>query len=136
MTAFSRSVIIALGAGVAGLSLGLLLGDGARKKAEAITDAEAIMVVVAEPVDESELIDALRELLQDHGATQVVVTEEGPDHHSAEPHLVVLSRWPDLDSAQATLRAPDYLALTRNEGLGPAIIDVVVAPALNGEPGR
>jgi len=138
MTAFSRSLTIAAGAGIAGLCLGLVIGDApSASRADAGAEAGAYVVVISHSHSRPDIVDALTALFEDHGATQVAVTAEAPDHHSPNPHTVVVSGWPDMASAEAALRDPDYRALTSAAGLeGESPVNVLVAPVFTREPAR
>ncbi len=118
-----RSLFIAAGAGIAGLSLGLILGDaGATSAAQASGMQDeapatgAYMIVMGTVYDRqafmSQYASQLAPLYERHGGSYVAVTGDVETLEGDTPfESVVMSRWPDRDSARAFWNDPDYRAL-------------------------
>lgn len=138
----SRNLFIAAGAGIAGLCLGLVLGDGADiSQAQADESAGppetgAYMIVLGtvhdRPAFMSRYASQLAGLYERHGGSYVAVTGDVTTLEGETPfESVVMSRWPDIESAQAFWNDPDYRALAdlriENEW---GDFNVVVIPAL------
>ena len=143
----SRNLFIAAGAGIAGLCLGLVIGDGPRpgqaQADEAGTpDTGAYMIVLGTVYDRpafmSRYASQLAGLYERHGGSYVAVTGDVTTLEGETPfESVVMSRWPDIESAQAFWNDPDYRALAdlriENEW---GDFNVVVIPALPADQGR
>lgn len=118
-----RSLFIAAGAGIAGLSLGLILGDaGAPSSAQASSVQEdapqtgAYMIVMGTVYDRqafmSQYASQLAPLYERHGGSYVAVTGDVETLEGETPfESVVMSRWPDRESARAFWEDPEYRAL-------------------------
>jgi len=141
-----RSVMIAAGAGVAGLALGLVLGGGqllasgtfasAAERASQPPADGAYMIVMGtvhdRPAFFSGYMPGLPELYARHGGRYMAVTG---DVETLEGETgfqsIVLSRWPDMQSARDFWDDPDYRALAdaRIDGEW-GDFNVVLIPAL------
>ncbi|MCC5997245.1 MAG: DUF1330 domain-containing protein [Oceanicaulis sp.] len=142
-----RSVLIAACAGLAGLSLGLVLGQGQlfaaggssanAANADAPAPADGAYMIVMGTVHDrpaffSGYMPGLPELYARHGGRYMAVTgdvetlEGGTGFQS-----IVLSRWPDMQSARDFWDDPDYRALAdaRIDGEW-GDFNVVLIPAL------
>jgi uncharacterized protein (DUF1330 family) len=117
-----RSLFIAAGAGIAGLSLGFVLGDaGAPGQAQASAlqaqpDTGAYMIVMGTVYDRpafmSQYASQLGALYARHGGSYVAVTGDVETLEGDTPfESLVMSRWPDRDSARAFWNDPEYRAL-------------------------
>lgn len=141
-----RSVWIAAGAGVAGLALGLVLGQGqlfaGGSSASAAEHAEqppadgAYMIVMGtvhdRPAFFSGYMPGLPDLYARHGGRYMSVTGEVETLEGETGfQSIVLSRWPDLQSARDFWDDPDYreLADARIDGEW-GDFNVVLIPAL------
>jgi hypothetical protein len=124
MTALSRSLTIAAGAGIAGLCLGLVIGDRPKtSEAEASSPVGAYMLVLVDTPARPAVVEDLILGLESQGALQAVVT--GRTHGE---QALVASHWSDVQSAQA---AAEEL------NLGPdRAFDAVITPARSAEPAR
>lgn len=146
----SRSLFIATGAGIAGLALGLILGHGAPTSAASAQDHSASAVerpgaymivlgtVYDRPAFMSQYATQLAELYERHGGAYIAVTGDVTTLEGDTPfESVVMSRWPDIESAEAFWADPDYRALAdlriENEW---GDFNVVVIPALPAAPGE
>jgi uncharacterized protein (DUF1330 family) len=126
----SHSLTIAVGAGIAGVALGLIMAGGvsagqARADAEvAAQDAEvaapppagAYMIVMGTVYDReafmSRYASQLGPLYARHGGSYVAVTGDVETLEGDTPfESVVMSRWPDKESARAFWNDPEYRAL-------------------------
>lgn len=119
----SRSLIIAAGAGIAGLALGVISSGGlASSRAQADGHAEAppqtgaYMIVLGTVHDReafmSRYASQLAPLYARHGGSYVAVTGDVETLEGETPfESVVMSRWPDAESARAFWNDPDYRAL-------------------------
>lgn len=118
-----RSLFIAAGAGIAGLSLGLILGDTAAPGAaqasglqDAAPETGAYMLVLGTVYDRpafmSQYASQLGALYARHGGSYVAVTGDVETLEGDTPfESVVMSRWPDRESARAFWNDPEYRAL-------------------------
>ena len=140
-----RSVLIAAGAGVAGLALGLVLGQGqlfargsSASAAEPAAEAPdgAYMIVMGtvhdRPAFFSGYMPGLPDLYARHGGRYMAVTG---DVETLEGETgfqsIVLSRWPDMQSARDFWEDPDYRALAEARIDGEwGDFNVVLIPAL------
>ncbi|MFW5661123.1 MAG: DUF1330 domain-containing protein [Oceanicaulis sp.] len=140
----SRSLFIAAGAGIAGLALGLVLaGSGAgRAQADgyaapgATPQTGAYMIVLGTVHDREAFMSRyaaqLGPLYERHGGSYVAVTGDVETLEGDTPfESVVMSRWPDRESARAFWNDPDYRALAdlRIEN-GWGDFNVVLVPAV------
>lgn len=140
-----RSVMIAAGAGVAGLALGLVLGKGhvfagassasAAEPAAPLPDG-AYMIVMGtvhdRPAFFSGYMPGLPALYERHGGRYMAVTGEVETLEGETGfQSIVLSRWPDMQSARDFWEDPDYrtLANARIDGEW-GDFNVVLIPAL------
>ena len=146
-----RSLFIAAGAGIAGLSLGLVLGDaGAPGAAEASgfqaagAQTGAYMIVMGTVYDReafmSRYASQLAPLYERHGGAYVAVTGDVETLEGDTPfESVVMSRWPDKDSARAFWNDPEYrdLADLRIENewgdFNVVVVDALPQQARDGE---
>jgi ureidoglycolate hydrolase len=120
----SRSLTIAVGAGIAGLCLGLIIGDRpVASRAEASLADDAYLVVIAEAENQQKLAQ-ITEILQGEGALSVAVGGQA-DH----PHSVLVTRWPDEATAQRALQGDAYLSLLVEEGDTARVEGLVLSPA-------
>lgn len=120
----SRNLTIAAGAGIAGLCLGLVIGDrpGARE-AEASSPVGAYMLVVVDTQARPGIVGDLIYGLEAQGALEAV--ETGRTHQA---QALVASHWSDVESAQAA---------AAQLNLGPdRAFDAVITPARTGERAR
>jgi uncharacterized protein (DUF1330 family) len=141
-----RSVLIAAGAGVAGLALGLVLGGGQLlASSEAASSAGqapeppadgAYMIVMGtvhdRPAFFSGYMPGLPDLYARHGGRYMAVTGEVETLEGETGfQSIVLSRWPDMQSARDFWDDPDYRALAdaRIDGEW-GDFNVVLIPAL------
>ena len=142
----SRSLFIAAGAGIAGLCLGLVIGDGAdisraqANEAAAEPETGAYMIVMGTVYDRpafmSQYASQLAPLYERHGGSYVAVTGEITTLEGDTPfESLVMSRWPDKESAEAFWDDPEYRALAdlRIENSW-GDFNVVVVPALPANP--
>ncbi len=143
----SRSLFIAAGAGIAGLCLGLVIGDGADLNQARADEVEApqtgaYMIVLGTVYDRpafmSRYASQLAGLYERHGGSYIAVTGDVTTLEGDTPfESVVMSRWPDVESAEAFWADPDYRALAdlriENEW---GDFNVVVVPALPGPQGE
>ncbi len=118
-----RSLFIAAGAGIAGLSLGLVLGDAGAPGAaqasglqDAAPETGAYMLVLGtvhdRPAFMSQYASQLGALYARHGGSYVAVTGNVETLEGDTPfESVVMSRWPDRESARAFWNDPEYRAL-------------------------
>ncbi len=118
-----RSLFIAAGAGIAGLSLGFIVGDGAAPGAAEASNLQsdapqtgAYMIVMGTVHDRqafmSQYASQLAPLYERHGGSYLAVTGDVETLEGDTPfESVVMSRWPDKESAQAFWNDPDYRAL-------------------------
>lgn len=139
----SRSLFIAAGAGIAGLALGLILAGGAPvgqaqadDHAQAAPQTGAYMIVLGTVHDReafmSRYASRLGPLYERHGGSYLAVTGEVETLEGDTPfESVVMSRWPDAESARAFWTDPDYRELAdlriENEW---GDFNVVLIPAL------
>lgn len=148
-----RSVLIAAGAGIAGLAMGLVLGQGqlfaggssaaaAEPVPASMPDAEpepqagGYMIVMGtvhnRPAFFSGYMPGLPALYERHGGSYLAVTGEVETLEGETGfQSIVLSRWPDLQSARDFWEDPDYreLANARIDGEW-GDFSVVLIPAL------
>ncbi|WBQ14251.1 DUF1330 domain-containing protein [Hyphomonadaceae bacterium BL14] len=140
-----RSVMIAAGAGVAGLAMGLVLGQGqlfasgstasAAEPAGEVPDG-AYMIVMGtvhdRPAFFSGYMPGLPELYARHGGRYMAVTGEVETLEGETGfQSIVLSRWPDMQSARDFWDDPDYRALANARIDGEwGDFNVVLVPAL------
>jgi uncharacterized protein (DUF1330 family) len=147
----SRNLFIAAGAGIAGLSLGLILGDaGAPGAAEAsgyqddAPQTGAYMIVMGTVYDReafmSRYASQLAPLYQRHGGSYVAVTGDVETLEGDTPfESVVMSRWPDRESARAFWNDPEYRELAdlriENEwgDFNVVVVDALPQQARDGE---
>lgn len=147
----SRNLFIAAGAGIAGLSLGLILGDaGAPGAAEAsgyqddAPQTGAYMIVMGTVYDReafmSRYASQLAPLYQRHGGAYVAVTGDVETLEGDTPfESVVMSRWPDRESARAFWNDPEYRELAdlriENEwgDFNVVVVDALPQQARDGE---
>ncbi len=115
----SRSLTIAMGAGIAGVALGLIMAGGVSPGQAAADDhaaapqAGAYMIVLGAVHDRQAFMsrDASRlgPLYERHGGSYVAVTGDVETLEGETPfESVVMSRWPDRESARAFWNDPDY----------------------------
>lgn len=138
---FSRSLTLAVGAGIAGVALGLIMAGGAAP-GQASADQQAppqtgaYMIVLGSVYDReafmSRYASRLAPLYERHGGSYLAVTG-AVETLEGEPAFesVVMSRWPDAESARAFWNDPDYRALAElriDNAWGE--FDVVLVPAL------
>ncbi|MGJ3231032.1 MAG: DUF1330 domain-containing protein [Oceanicaulis sp.] len=139
---FSRSLSIAVGAGIAGVALGLIMAGGVSSgQAQADDHAAdpptgAYMIVMGTVHDReafmSRYASQLGPLYARHGGSYVAVTGDVETLEGDTPfESVVMSRWPDKESARAFWNDPEYRALAdlriENEW---GDFNVVLVPAL------
>ncbi len=142
-----RSVLIAAGAGLAGLSLGLVLGQGqlfsggsSAAAAEPAPADGAYMIVMGtvhdRPAFFAGYMPGLPDLYARHGGRYMAVTGEVETLEGETGFAsVVLSRWPDLQSARDFWDDPDYRALAEARIDGEwGDFNVVLIPALPPSP--
>lgn len=147
----SHSLTIAVGAGIAGVALGLIMAGGVsagQARADTAAQAElaeqaaaqpqtgAYMIVMGTVYDReafmSRYASQLAPLYARHGGSYVAVTGDVETLEGDTPfESVVMSRWPDSESARAFWNDPDYRALADlridNEW---GDFNVVIVPAL------
>jgi len=146
-----RSLFIAAGAGIAGLSLGLILGDGrapgaaeATSYQDAAPETGAYMIVMGTVHDREAFMSGyasqLAPLYARHGGSYVAVTGDVETLEGDTPfESVVMSRWPDRESARAFWNDPDYRALAdlriENEwgDFNVVLIDALPQPPAGGD---
>ncbi|MEQ8433535.1 MAG: DUF1330 domain-containing protein [Oceanicaulis sp.] len=124
----SHSLTIAVGAGIAGVALGLIMAGGVsagQARADTAAQAElaaaqpstgAYMIVMGTVYDReafmSRYASQLAPLYARHGGAYVAVTGDVETLEGDTPfESVVMSRWPDKESARAFWNDPDYRAL-------------------------
>jgi len=140
-----RSVMIAAGAGVAGLALRLVLGQGqlfargssaSAAEPAAETPDGAYMIVMGtvhdRPAFFSGYMPGLPDLYARHGGRYMAVTGEVETLEGETGfQSIVLSRWPDMQSARDFWEDPDYRALANARIDGEwGDFNVVLIPAL------
>jgi uncharacterized protein (DUF1330 family) len=121
---FSRSLTIAVGAGIAGVALGLIMAGGVSpgsaradgQAPEAPPETGAYMIVLGTVHDRdafmSRYASQLAPLYARHGGSYVAVTGDVETLEGDTPfESVVMSRWPDAESARAFWNDPDYRQL-------------------------
>jgi uncharacterized protein (DUF1330 family) len=118
-----RSLFIAAGAGIAGLSLGLILADaGGPCEAQAsfydgqAPETGAYMIVLGTVHDRqafmSQYASQLAPLYERHGGSYVAVSGNVETLEGDTPfESVVMSRWPDRQSARDFWNDPEYREL-------------------------
>ncbi|MEQ8403691.1 MAG: DUF1330 domain-containing protein [Oceanicaulis sp.] len=118
----SRSLTIAVGAGIAGVALGLIMAGGVSPGQAAADDhagapqTGAYMIVLGNVYDRqafmSQYASQLAPLYERHGGAYVAVTGDVETLEGDTPfESVVMSRWPDAESARAFWNDPEYRAL-------------------------
>ncbi|XBQ14893.1 MAG: DUF1330 domain-containing protein [Oceanicaulis sp.] len=138
----SRSLTIAVGSGIAGVALGLIMAGGVDAgQASADTHAAApetgaYMIVLGTVHDRqafmSRYASQLGPLYERHGGSYVAVTGDVETLEGDTPfESVVMSRWPDEQSARDFWNDPEYRELAdlriENEW---GDFNVVIVPAL------
>lgn len=118
----SRSLTIAVGAGIAGVALGLIMAGGVSPGQAAADDDAAppktgAYMIVLGTVHEREAFmtryaSQLGALYERHGGSYVAVTGAVETLEGDTPfESVVMSRWPDEESARAFWNDPEYREL-------------------------
>ncbi len=124
----SRNLTIAAGAGIAGLCLGLIVGDRPimtmpNASVDEGADMRANLVVFAKSDHASDLVNTLVAHFSTYGAMEVKVVDA-----STPSRIVMSSVWPSEAAAQAAIESPEFQALSATGAVSQDFLQVAIIP--------